>query len=403
MRRWVVLTVVALLAASAAHAETIVGTDGGPAWAVGPVVLYPSFQAAIEYTDNLLSLSNELNPAGTWIKSISPGMLLEWRFSHSLAQIGYDLSTRNYSIDRAKWIDTHAAFAALDLEFSNGTYVRMRDDYRQGILDVQVGDPGAEVPFRNQEYRTNLGVIDVGHQREQQHRIGLTGRILDTTYQPPLLAPYFDESGWWLAPDVEWRTGPRTWIVGSAVGGRVTFDRPASLLFTPDHRTEVEQGVRLGARFELARHATLQFEVGPDRQEYTGTAPSNFRGIVGSFALQNTSVSGPHWSVDLDRDAYPSIFGDNNYFVSNQITVRGESPRGTLLRFGGSTAYYRNDYPTDPEHRLDRSWWTYAWMGVRQGVWVEWRATVRYDVRSSTLPGADYTALTYGVALVVGR
>jgi hypothetical protein len=103
------------------------------------------------------------------------------------------------------------------------------------------------------------------------------------------------------------------------------------------------------------------------------------------------------------RGVFPSTLPDNNFYVSNLLTAQAEMPRGTSFRFGGSAAYYRNDYPTDPQHQLDQIVGAQTWMGIQQGVWVEWRVYVRYDQRFSSVPGADYSTLRYGAGLVIGR
>jgi hypothetical protein len=279
----------------------------------------------------------------------------------------------------------------------------LHDDFREGLLDTQIGDPGGELPFQGQRYRTNSADLYVGHERAGNHRLGLHFRPLSTTYLPPLVAPYFNEQSWSLIGDGEWHVGPLSWVLWEASGGAATLDRPATSTTPADERTEREASLRGGAGWELSGNAVFQFLIGPARQAYEAQVPSTFRGLIGSVAVASTAPTGPRWSVDVNRDAFASVFGDNNYFVSNQVTVRAESARDATVKFGGSTAYYRNDYPTDPGHRLDRTWGLEAWMGIRQGVWVQWRVYVRYDLRSSTLAGADYSAFRIGAGVVVGR
>lgn len=382
-------------------AEVVIGPDGAPAVAIGPVDLYPSFLALVEYNDNLLNV--ETGQTATWMRLISPGVAIELPFSHSLLRAGYNLSVRNYGFARSQWLDTHTGLFDLNLGFGNGAAVVVHDDFKMGILDTQVGDPGGELPFRGQRYRTNGADLYAGHERAGMHKFGFRIRSLSTTYLDPLVAPYFNEAASSLAAEGTSYVGPQTWIVWEALGGTAELDRPESSVAPAEKRTQHESSLRVGAGWALSKNASFQFIVGPERQAYDADAPSTFRGLVGDMTAQSTAETGPHWLVDLSRYALASISENNNYFVSEQITVRAESSRGAPVRFGGSTAYYRNDYPTDPGQRLDRTWAIETWVGIRQGVWVEWRVSVRYDVRSSTLPGVDYSSLRYGVGLVVGR
>ncbi len=395
--------VAARLASPALGVEVVLDSAGAPAIAMGRVLLYPLFVALVEHNNNRFYTSADDNKTETWMQLISPGAAVELPFSHSLLRAGYQMSTRNYSGPGSHWTMTHTAQFDLRLRFGNDAVVALHDDFREGILDVQVGDPGAELPPLEQTYRTNAAEIYAGHERPERHRLGFHFRPSVTTYTDPRVAPYFDESGWTAEADGDWKVGPRTWIVWAAAGGVVELDRPDSPGGAAETRSQRMSNVRIGARWVLSRSIVLQFLVGPERQSYAAAVPSVFRGPVGTLGAQSTDTTGPRWSVDLSRDAFASIFDTNNYFVSEQVTVRAEMPRAARVRFGGSVAYYRNDYPTDPSGRRDRTSGIEAWLGIRQGVWVEWRASVRYDVRSSTLPGADYSSLRYGVGLAVGR
>jgi hypothetical protein len=381
-------------------ATVVIGADGAPVIAAGRVQIYPSFIAVIEHNNNLFYV--DADQTATWMRVVSPGVSVELPFSHSLVRFGYNLSLRKYSLVDSRWIDTHTALFDLDLAFGNGAAVAVHDDFHLGILDNPVGAPGTELPFQ-QNYRANTAEVSVGHERAGHHLMGLRLRSLSTTYLPPIVAGYFNEDAWSIAAFGNWHVGPRTWLVWEAQGGTANLDRPESTAATADQRVEDELSALVGAGWELSTHAMVQFYIGPTRVAYNATAPSTFTGVVGRLVAQNATATGTQWFVGFYRDVYPSTLENNNYFVSNLLTAQAEMPRGTSLRFGGSAAYYRNDYPTDPQHQLDQIVGVQTWMGIQQGVWVEWRVYVRYDQRFSSVPGADYSTVRFGAGLVVGR
>ena len=382
-------------------ATVVIGEDGGPVIVAGSLQIYPSFVMAIEHNSNLLYLDTEKIP--TWARSIAPGIAIELPFSHSLFRLGYTLSTRNYGLSKSQWINTQTAQFDLSLGFGNGAAVVIHDDFHLGVLDTQVGDPGGELPFRGQRYQANFAEMSVGHKRTDSHEVSLRVRSISTTYLKPFVTPSFDQAAGSIAAVGLWRVQPRAWVQWEVEAGTAQLTRELSTVGATEQRTEHEFGLLLGTGWELSNDTVLQFRVGPKRASYDAAVPSNFRGLVGSLVAQNASASGTQWSVGLARDVFASAYGLNNYFVSQLVTVRAERPRGTTLRFGGSMAYYLNDYPTDPRQRSDRIGGVETWMGIRQGLWVEWRVFVRYDQRSSTIPGLDYTAFRFGAGLVVGR
>jgi hypothetical protein len=381
-------------------ATVVIGADGAPVIAAGRVQIYPSFVAVIERNNNLFYV--DADKTATWMRVVSPGVAVELPFSHSLFRLGYNLSLRKYSIADSRWIDTHTAVFDLDLSFGNGTAFVVHDDFHLGILDNPIGAPGTELPFQ-QNYRANTAEVSVGHERAGHHLMGFRFRSVSTTYLQPVVAGYFNEDAWSIAALGNWHVGPRTWLVWEAQGGTANLERPESLAALADRRVEDELVVLAGAGWELSSHAMLQFYIGPTRVAYDADVPSTFTGVVGRLVAQNATATGTQWFVGFYRGVYPSTLEDNNYFVSSLLSAQAEMPRGTSVRFGGSAAYYRNDYPTDPEDHSDQIVGAQTWIGIRQGVWVEWRVYVRYDQRFSSVPGADYTTVRYGAGLVIGR
>jgi hypothetical protein len=242
---------------SPTHGATVViGSDGAPVIATGRVQIYPSFVAVLEHNSNLFYTNVDETP--TWMRVVSPGVSVEFPFSHSLMRVGYNLSLRKYSLPDSRWIDTHTALFDLALAFGNGTAVTVHDDFHLGILDNPVGAPGTELPFQ-QNYRANTAEISVGHERAGVHQFGFRFRTLSTTYLPPLVAAYFNEDAWSLAALGNWHVGPRTWLVWEAQGGTANLDRPESLAALADQRVEDELSVLVGAGWELSTHALVQF------------------------------------------------------------------------------------------------------------------------------------------------
>ena len=108
--------------------------------------------------------------------------------------------------------------------------------------------------------------------------------------------------------------------------------------------------------------------------------------------------------VQVDRNIYVSVYGDNNYYESDRLSFMAESAREARLVLGAFMSVTHNDYPsTSPIYsRSDRSYVVQGWIGYRFKNSLEVQVFARHRTRTAADPSLEYDLTRFGTTLRYG-
>jgi len=415
--------VLALASAGTVPAQLDDPSPGARAIPAGPFVLYPIVSTDLEHTDNLFY--NTSNPVAATVFRVTPGILARLPMAQSVFNVGYALQYKTYEgaaaeLDSIEDNVSHFFRADGTFQFGSGFTVAFSEDFEKGVLDTQNFDPGSEeVRFLGDKFTRNLLEVDVGHGRGGR-RVGFSAGLARVDFEEQQRqTSLFDTRGAFVrAYGESWRSAWRIlfgeMVVSTTDLSRVrkfpTGDPDDPFVEIPDDREQDGVEVAGGVRMVLSPGSYLQARIAYTDERYltkggdlsSENRDSTYRGVVGSATYSRSIPGRPRLAVRALRDVYPSIFGDNDYFISNRLSVLMESPTRLRLRIGGQVKYYLNDYPQSVPRREDDTVEGRLWLGYRLGSGLEWGVYARHTSRTSSLPLLGYDATTYGVLLQMG-
>lgn len=366
----------------------------------GPVLFYPIFNAGIERTDNLFyrNRSDPANVVEATVATATAGVVAELPFSHSRARIGYAARERSYSAGQP---DNRSHFFKADtrLVFGNGMVVGVSGDYSRGVLDTQIFDPGGEITFSGERFERTYLEAEWAVERSGRRPLRVLLRRDDTRFLGERVSGFFDVQEDQVAVQGEWHVRPRAWAVWEVFASDADLMRPATSGFPEETRSERDLSLRAGLGIQLGPGTGLVGSVGWARYRFREATGETFSGLVASVEYQRSSRGGLRVVSRLSRDAYPSIFTNNDYYVNNQARVEVTWIRERRLAPGGALSYYVNEYPEITVPRRDNIRTVEAWLGYRFGGWLELRTFVNHGRRNSTAPSSGYDVTRFGTSV----
>jgi len=368
--------------------------------AIGRLSLRPYVSAS--YVDaDVLAFASPIPVRDRYLQ-IAPGVTVSMPIARGELAADYEPRLRFFSTIPEVGETSHFASARLDVPIGSRTQLQLTHHYTRATLETTVVDPGREYFFGLERYTYN-------------------------------------ESRALVRVDV----GARLWAEGEGSFAWNRFDDPQQAGFIDyDHRA-----LRAGLGYDIASdlRATVSYSYdrlppSPERELVDSSAHSVLATLAGEIAAltqatltagfrrqQNPLASGESRSYDgltlggslrrelgratslelqLNRNAEPSAYDTNAYYVNNAaaLSLTAPLPLGGWLR--GGVGFLRNQYPNpapglSEPRRDDVLGWS---LGVGRSL--GWRAFVRADYRrdrrQSNVPGYDVTTSGFAVQLGVG-
>ena len=389
----------------------------------GPFQLYPLFAAVVEQTDNLFF--DESDPVSATVTSVTPGLSAEVPLrSEGELYLGYALRYRDYG---GADIDSNLSqflLAGGEVALGTGFLLAFEEDYAEGVLDTNAFDEGGEVVFRGDEFASSVTRLDLSHQGLAQPRIGLAaGREsvqFSQSAQPDLYnSVYYNYEIYGdhrLGPQgglrfgAYWSEGDLTPVAGTcdnnpALRCNDNADCGGGVCLNQDLRDERTFRVTLGTQWRLNPVSSIAADLGWGTAEFSGTfedGSSKTRNLVGSVNYVRSVPARARLAMRVTQGVFPSVYGNNAYYVSRGMNVRLENDTRARMIVGGDLSFIRNVYPEADDRRTDDTVGGRLWLGYRFGSAVEWRVYADIDSRSSNALGASYDVRSYGAVVNLG-
>lgn len=321
---------------------------------ISKFIFYPSILIGYEYNDNVFSRNDQyddlfgLRVISDNIYTVKPTFKFVLPFSNSYARLSYTPQYREYKdYDLNKNMSHYLNFDTT-LKFSNGSTITAKEEYIQGILEVETFDPGGEVVFGADSFTFNSSFIGFGHEFA-----GIRGFDIKVTYDD--LSFDHVERSWLYDYEIQGLKGtyyqalsPRITIFGDYsfrnVNQFIPIYGPDDIKIGTDEEEYDEFIVAVGVRGNLFKRTTGSTSLSYSNLDFKKENESDFSGVTGEANL-NAKINS-RFSIEflLRRHAYQSFFLKNKYYVSNVVStgIRHYIKRNIFLTFKAS--YYLNTY-----------------------------------------------------------
>ena len=376
----------------------------------GPLVIAPSLTTGLEYNSNLFLNAQDASPSADQVLTIEPALQLTVPFSNSTFRFGDTLTWVDYKkTPQTSGRTSNDAAAELNLRFASFDVLDLATRRITGVAETIAFDPGGEVKFDGKPY--TLHTESVSLSREVQgvrgYRLSLTRNAL--AFVPSATVNFFNYSGF---------DGEAAFVQPLSSNARLSFGYLGSRydhfeLNAPDpyavFRTESGDTAYVQLDGQLGTKQPYSARVGWEQLNFTGNSAKDYSGIVGLAKMSVIVGGGTSITVNGQQQPYRSFFGNNNFYVFDQIGVNVDRhfPRGSSI--GGNASISRSTYGESVEqpdgafvYRHDRTVYFEAYGNLAVSERVIFRLSISKNRKYTNFQGADYNAFVVFGGFVLG-
>ena len=396
---------------------------GGGAWAqsvgdapkpvgfpAGPLVIAPSLTTGLEYNSNLFLNAQNASPTADQVLTVEPALQLTVPFSNSTFRFGDTLTWVDYKqTPQTSGRTSNDAAAELNLRFASSDVLDLAARSITGIAETIAFDPGGEVKFDGKPYtlHTESATLSREVQDARGYRLSLTRNAL--AFEPSATVDFFNYSGF---------DGEAAFVQPLSSNAKLSFGYLGTRydhfdLNSPDpyavFRTESGDTAYVQLDGQLGTKQPYSARVGWERLDFTGNTAKNYSGIVGLAKMSVIVGGGTTITLNGLQQPYRSFFGDNNFYVFDQLggTVDRHFPRGSSI--GGSASLSRSVYREAVEqadgalvYRQDRTVFFEAYGNLAISERVIFRLSASKVRRYTNFQGADFDGFVVFGGFVLG-
>ncbi len=319
---------------------------------IANLIIYPSILLGYEYNNNVFSrnaLTEEIYNLAIIsdnIYVVKPTFKFVLPFSNSFARLSYTPQYREFEDADKKMREdeeyeniSHFLNFDTKLKFSNGTTIAAKEEYVQGILEVETFDPGGEVVFGFDPYTFNSAHISFSHEFAGIRGFEIKAIYDDLDFDEPVANRL-----------INYETKGLKGSYYQALTSRLVFVSDYSfrnvMQFSPtiNDREYDEYIFAVGVKGNLLRKTTGAANLSFTKLDIIEENVSDFSGLTGDVNLSTMLSNRYIINFLLKRYAYQSFFLDNRYYLSNLASyeISCYLKRNIILSLRGS--YNLNTY-----------------------------------------------------------
>ena len=387
----------------------IAADEPPPGIVVGVVILQPVLEIGGESTTNPFYEPPERDPQADDILTTGVGLAAIIPFRESRVDLAAGYRRYDYRTSVVDRDDEVFGRAAVDLAFSTFDHLELAVERQEGLAQATLVDPGGEFTFDGQPFATNMYAARAW--REEPGRRGYEVRAshTDLNFEEGVDVQYFDYRGLDLSAEYREPLNPRLWLTATYAGRRynqyLTTDPPGTLF-----REEISDMVYAGFRGLAGPRRSFFGRIGWGDFRFPGGTASDYSGVVADGGVRWTIGTRAVLEGDVWQLPYPSLFANQNYFLTRGARAGVRYVATRRFTVGGSFSWSRARYgdplvnPGDPQEGLIReddrtAYLVYANLQVRNTLGL--RAEARRESRDSNYEGVGYDldSLFVGVSL----
>jgi hypothetical protein len=413
VRLWVVAGL--LLGGIGVQAPAL-GAEGIP---VGKWVFSPSLETLWQDESNLFLTSDNQTPATSYV--LRPHFDWTLPFRESRFRAHYAPQVRKF-VDREEaaqaggegledQYSSHFIEVDLDLNFSNQVSVKVHDEYVIDTLETTRFDAGQEVTFNNDEYRRNMGEIEVLIPLGTKHVVGARVMTEDLSFEETEEPIFLDHSHTRGALLHEIRLTPLWGLRTSLHLGQGVQGRPPTAVFDEEEKFSSSEA-RLTLRGPLGLKGALEARLGYLKWDFSNPALADYSGLTGELRYRLHLSDRARLTFTATQVALPSFFNINSHYLTRVFETRWVREGEGKLFYLVSAAYRTNEYPvpfTDETtgavigpRRKDNMWRAEGGVGYKFNDLLKVEGRFRREERSSNFEELGYDSDRLIVAVIWG-
>ena len=389
--------------------------DGIP---MGNAVFYPSVEAVYTHTDNLF-LQDKTMPLGNesdsfWL--VRPMMGFEFPFKESYVRLDLAYQYKDYEHFRLSSHDTYEANLVGSFSLGRGYKLTVRNEYLQGVQEVQKFDPGYEQPYGNTEFHANHFRAGLQMPMGQLNSLEVYGLYNQVNFaggdNPYAVRPFFSYKQTGGGLTFRHNYNPESdWLVDMQYLNSRPVHQAADLnLYTPLDKKYDSWKLQGGWEGAINRNVAGYAKAGYEKMHFTQNNQSDFGGLVVDTGLGFTPSEFFKVNLDLNRQPYQSAFSVNNYYTATSGELRLHHELSRLFYWSAGYHYQENSYPdrvnslaisgdlsiptevypTFGQNRLDKISRAFGEFGFHFSKQISLKANYQYEDRNSNIRYYDH-------------
>jgi len=315
---------------------------------MGKILFYPSVNFSYAHEDNVerANADDPLRPViASSVQDILPMLRFEAPFRRSFTTLAYSAKFRDYGAGELKNASgtSHYLDFTQQYQLTPSLRLNLQDNFLRGITELRELDPGGELRFGVQPFRSNNAhaalSLEMGPIQSVEVAGSLSATRFDETGQSGLI-PNFRSEGLLARYSVAIGPSNRLFLAAdwqSASQGRRVVD-----IEPTDYRTH---SVGLGLRRSAETGLTSELRVSYATIDFPEEGEEPFQGITAEGDLGIKLGATTHVALKLRRGPRPSFFNASSFYLNEMVEIGYSQEIGQRLRMLLRVSGQDNSYP----------------------------------------------------------
>jgi hypothetical protein len=323
---------------------------------LGKILFYPSasFSYALEDNVERSNGDNPLTPViASSVQDIRPTLRFEAPFQRSTTTLAYSAKFRDYGAKELK----NASGTSQYLDFTElykitpSLRLNLQDNFLDGITELQEIDPGGELRFGTQPFRSNSAQAVLSLEMGPIQSVEVGGNLLNTRFDAISESqPAFESRSEGLGTRYLLAIGPDNRLFVAADWQYDSQDRGTRQIEPADYRT---RSVGLGFRRDAGPVLSSELRVSYAVVDFPDDPGKHFQGITAEGNLGRPLGVTAQVTLMLYRGPRTSFFNVNSFYLNEMMEIGYSQEIGQRFRVQLTGGFQHNSYPEPVDSSLE--------------------------------------------------
>ena len=323
---------------------------------LGKILFYPSANFSYALEDNV-ERSNGDNPLipviASSVQDIRPTLRFQAPFQRSLTTLAYSAKFRDYGAKELK----NASGTSQYLDFTElyqvtpSLRLNLQDNFLDGITELYEIDPGGELRFGTQPFRSNSALAALSLEMGPIQSVEVGGNLINTRFDATSKSqPVFDSRSEGLGARYLLAIGPDNRLFLAADWQYDSQDRGMTQIGGADYRT---RSVGLGLRRVTGPALNSELRASYAVVDFPDDPGKHFQGITAEGNLSRPLGVTAQLALRLNRGPATSFFNENSFYLNEMMEIIYSQQIGQRFRVQLTGGFQHNSYPEPVDSSLD--------------------------------------------------
>lgn len=338
-----------------AMSTSLFAGDGIP---MGDAVFYPSVEAIYSHTDNLY-MEDKSVPGGTFSDSywaIRPTLGFEFPFKQSYIRmdLGYQYKDYDhYDLDNHNtwWFGFDSQF-----KFSNGSALTLKENFLQGVQELQKVDPGYEATFGATKFNYNEFRLAYDFNLNQRNAMGVYGiwNVADFKDKTDTVQPFYGYDQLGLGLNWKYHLNARNNFLAQYeyISSKPKNSYSTIWFYTDPYKKYNSNELMVGWEGSTSKMFSGFAKAGYRKMAFTQNNYADFSGLVVDAGLKFNFTDLFKMDLNLYRKPYQSAYNVNNYYVTEGVQAQLHQQVTRYFFWTAGYMYQQNAYPNQTQAEI---------------------------------------------------